>query len=40
MDPAGAEENPRTGFPLLLGRATPAHRLHSLDNNESLSKRK
>ena len=23
-------------FPQLLGRATPAHRLHSLDNNRSL----
>jgi len=33
MDPAGAMENPQTGFPQLLARATPAHKLHSLDDN-------
>ena len=36
MDPAGVMENPQTGFPQLLGRAAPAHRLHSLDNDLSL----
>ncbi len=36
MDPAGVMENPQTGFPQLLGRAAPAHRLHSLDDDGPL----
>ena len=30
MDPAGTMENASWRFPQLLGRATPAHRLHNL----------